>query len=329
MTQEVGERAIVRSINSVEDGGFLELGFFGGEPFLASKRIILLTSFAREEAARSGINLAISVTTNGTILDDDVWSIVSQSEMNLSISIDGRPPTHNHNRCFPNGDGSSEIVERHIKALLDRGVTFRVVTVVAPETVAQLDEEIKYLHELGCHHIELSLDVWSPWGPEATEQLRNTIPRCAQLWLEGLPTRTLSWFDDKAAQLTESGQVLIPCGFGKGDIAVTPSGHLYPCERLVQADDLDNPMRLRGNVFDGDDFDYGPCSDLRTAGACQGCAIKDACNTTCGCCNHARTGEIGHPDKLLCLFNQWCLAETELALEKVVVPSKGGQQDER
>ena len=155
------------------------------------------------------------------------------------------------------------------------------------------------------------------------EQLKNSISRCSRLWIEGLPEYTLNWFDDKAAQLTDSTVEPILCGFGKGDIAITPAGHLYPCERLIEDDSIDNPMRLQGDVFDRDDFMFGPCCDIRAPKECRSCAISDACNTTCGCCNYIRTGEMGRPDRLLCLFNQWCLSETEKMLGSGLFTSKG------
>lgn len=321
MAKEVAEKAIMRSVNSIEKGGLLELGFFGGEPFLVSQKIVSLINFSKEETKKHSINLIISITTNGTIINNDVWSIIKEPKVNISISIDGRPQTHNHNRCFLNGEGSYDIVQRNIRSLLDQDVKFRVVTVVSPETVENLDEEIEYLHQLGCHHIELSLDVWSSWGSKSIRHLKDSISRCAQLWVNGLPHYTLSWFDDKAAQLSESTNKHIACGFGKGDITITPSGHLYPCERLIGNDSPNNPMRFQGDIFEGEDFCFGSYCDLRTAEECIGCSIRDVCNTTCGCCNYARTGEIGHPDGLLCLFNQWCLSETKSAIEKVLISS--------
>ncbi len=329
MSQETGEKAIARAIRSIKKGGLLELGFFGGEPFLVHQIITSIIKFARKLTSENDISLTIPITTNGTILNDEVWSIITEPYVYLSVSLDGRPETHNRNRYFPNKKGSYGIVVKNIKSLLERNVEIRVVTVVRPESVENVKDEIEYLRELGIRHIELSLDIWSSWDSDALEHLQKSITSCAKYWIQGLPDYTLNWFDDKAAQLTDSGIKPITCGFGKGDITVTPSGHLYPCERLVEDDRLDNPMRLKGNIFEGEDFLFGDRSDLRYTKECIECGIKGMCNTTCGCCNYVRSGEVGKPDKLLCLFNQWTLLETKRVLEKALIQDKGESENGR
>ncbi len=44
--------------------------------------------------------------------------------------------------------------------------------------------------------------------------------------------------------------------FGAGQIAVTPRGNLYPCERLIGGDEEGNPSRLPGTAW--------PCSVAST-----------------------------------------------------------------
>jgi uncharacterized protein len=329
MKQEIGEIAITRGINSIKKGGVLELGFFGGEPFLAAEMISSLIRYARKQTEESDIDLIISITTNGTLLNQKIWSILNEPRMHLSISLDGRPETHNSNRYFPDGSGSFYKIQKNINKLLEKNIKFSVVTVVTPQIVAHLEEEVEYLHKLGINHIELSLDLWTTWDSQALDSLKQSISRCAEFWIKGLPNYTLSWFDEKAANLTNSVIEPILCGFGKGDITVSPSGYLYPCERLVGDDSLDNPMRLKGDLFDGNDFLFGTRYELRDNSDCKECQIKDMCNTTCGCCNYVRTGKIGHPDNLLCLFNQWCLFETKRVLEKAIIKNEGESQNDR
>jgi uncharacterized protein len=323
MPEEIGEKAISRGVNSIKKDGVLELGFFGGEPFLLPKKISSFIEYAQRLSEENSIHLSIPISTNGTILNSEVLSIISNPQVSLSISFDGRPETHNRNRCFPDGAGSFNQIHKNINTLLEQNIPFGIVTVVTPETVMHLKEGVDYLHGIGIRQIELSLDVWSSWDSLSLKMLEQSISCCAESWIEGLPNYTLSWFDDKAAQLTDSGIESLTCGFGKGDITISPSGYLYPCERLVGDDSPKNPMRLEGDVFTGDNFLFGAPHILRDAQECIECGIKDVCNTTCGCCNYVRTGKIGHPDKLLCLFNQWCLIETERVLEKALIKNKG------
>jgi uncharacterized protein len=320
MSIDIGTKAIDRSIASLQNGGRLELGFFGGEPMLEPDLILALIEHAQTQMQEKGLELLLSVTTNGTITNNKAWQIMMMPNLDLAISIDGHPQTHDRNRIFPNGRGSSAEVLKTVSRLIDAGKDFKAVTVVRPDNERTLDDEILFLRSMGIRRIELSLDFWTKWDANARSYLEDTISRCAALWVDGLPEFGLSWFDDKAAMLTRDVQVsTCRCGFGKGDIAVTPSGRLYPCERLIGDDKESNSTRLDGNVFGSEDFLFGLAGDVRTAQSCLSCGIKDACNTSCGCCNYARTSHVGEPDNLLCMFNQWCLRETQSVLENRII----------
>ncbi len=322
MPLEMGRKAIERGVASVEKGGILELGFFGGEPLLEPDLILALAETARYKMQRAGLRLAMVLTTNATVADGPAWSVMTMPELHLALSIDGRAETHDRVRRFPSGRGSSELALNTLKRLLAVGKAVKISAVVTPSGVETVPEEVIFLREQGVRDIELSLDLWSQWDMDSVKRLEKTIVCLGRLWMEGLPDYHLNWFDDKAARLAQPGQIsACRCGFGKGDIAVTPAGNLYPCERLIGEDRSDNPMRLNGTIYDREDFLFGPAGEVRNAGACMGCGIEPVCNTTCGCCNYVRTGKIGEPDGFLCLFNQWCLREAQNILKQIVVPS--------
>jgi len=184
------------------------------------------------------------------------------------------------------------------------------VMVVRPETVSQLAANIRYLRSLGVTSIEPSLDLWASWTRADALALRRAIAEAGELWMEGLPHHALNWFDEKAATLGHVNDPSTRCGFGDGEIAVAPSGNLYPCERLIGEDRADNPMRLAGHALDlSPDFDRYIAPASKGADACASCSVNEHCNTTCRCSNFVRTGNVQTPDGLLCMFNQACLDE--------------------
>ena len=164
-----------------------------------------------------------------------------------------------------------------------------------------------------------TLDVWARWNREAITRLAKAIGQASRIWATRLPYMSVTWFDEKAAHVAG---VAIPecaaCGFGSGEIAVAPSGNLYPCERLIGADEEGNPMRLAGHVLDGGkDFLEVAEAPERSAPACEHCELAPACNTTCQCSNYVRTGRVDRPDLLLCVAEKACFVETRRVLEKV------------
>jgi len=148
--------------------------------------------------------------------------------------------------------------------------------------------------------------LWTHWSGADGARLQTFVHRAAQLWRQWIPEFSLNWFDSKAADLAHlpMTEESTRCGFGHGEIAVAPSGNLYPCERLVGEDRADQPWRLPGHALDGPHFlDFGPAGFERCE-PCSQCALAVACDTSCRCSNFVRTGDTGRPDGLLCLLNK-------------------------
>lgn len=311
MPREVGVRAIMRAIRSLDPGGALDLAFFGGEPLIEAELILEMVDYAREAAAQAGVELALSMTTNGTFDSASAWSVMTLSEMRLAISHDGLPSVHDAFRTTTEEQPSSQRVLSTIDRLLEAGKEFRTVMVVQPNTVRYFPAGIKFLYERGVRQFDPSLNLWTLWTRADGERLREAIADAADFWIEHLPECSISWFDEKIARLTDvSITETARCGFGVGEIAVTPAGNLYPCERLVGADAPTNAMRLPGSVFEGADFLGAENAVMQSPDECSPCSIKLQCGTKkCRCSNFVRTGDVNRPDGLLCLLDQSCHRE--------------------
>jgi uncharacterized protein len=316
MPVEIGRRAIDRAVGSIEPGGRLDLGFFGGEPLLEAELIEHFIAHARERTGERSIELALSMTTNGTITSSAAWRVMNDPDLELAVSFDGRPAEHDRHRLTVAGRESSGAVLKTMNALTTAGRAFSVVVVVRPDTVGHLAEGLAFLRDVGVTRVEPSLDLWCAWSAADVDRLVAEIARCADVWRAGLPDFSVSWFDEKAANLmgVTPGDSA-SCGFGAGEIAVAPSGNLYPCERLIGEDQPGHAMRLTGHAADGGaDFLSVAGAPARTDAGCDVCALRDSCSTVCRCSNYVRTGDVRRPDGLLCAWNQACVDETARAL---------------
>jgi uncharacterized protein len=311
MPLETGRNAIDRAARSVTERGTLELGFFGGEPLIEAELILELVAYARRVAARRKLDLILCMTTNGTLDSRAAWKVMLLPEMELAISHDGLPGVHDRHRLSSDGRPSSYQVERTIGRLVAAQQEFRVVMVVRPDNVEHLTSGAEYLYERGVRRFDPSLDLWTRWTCAEGERLKSAIRQMADFWAERLPECAVSWFDAKAVRLARVAvQESARCGFGFGEIAVTPAGNLFPCERLVGADGPANPMRLPGDVFTGEDFLSYQSAAGSAAAECAECAVRPLCSSDCRCSNYVRTGDVGRPDRLLCIWDQACLQET-------------------
>jgi uncharacterized protein len=103
--------------------GHREIGFFGGEPLLASSRSIV--GLIIEKALGLG-PASFWAVTNGTDLDafEDLLSPGAISA--LQITIDGPPDEHDKRRIYADGSGSYERIARNVDMCLARGVNISV-----------------------------------------------------------------------------------------------------------------------------------------------------------------------------------------------------------
>lgn len=309
MPEPVARHAVGRALRSLVPGGRLDLGFFGGEPLLEPRLVADVMAHARERAACDGVTVRFQVTTNGTVAGDRAWSILTDPDMEPAVSVDGLPAVHDRHRVDAGGCGTSARVEATVVRLVGAGKAFRAVAVVRPDSLDQLAEGVRRLFALGVPSVELSLDLWTTWTEADASRLEGAVAELGALWRERLPASGLSWFDEALGRRSRLAGEPTRCGFGVGDIAVAPSGNLYPCERLIGEDHPSNPWRLPGHALSGEDFLAARRATPRGDPACAGCALRASCGTTCRCSNLVRTGDPFRPDGLLCLLERLCSRE--------------------
>ena len=306
MPLETGMTAIRRGLHTLRPGGQLDLGFFGGEPLLECSHVAEWMRYARGVALGSDKSVRFNLTTNGTITHPDAWRLLMTEDLELAVSFDGSPEIHDRHRRDAHGHCTARQVEATVRRLIQSCKAFHVVAVVRPDSLSEMPDGLRYLHALGVRSVTLSLDLWASWTAGDGVRLQAFVNSAADLWRSWLPDFSLNWFDMKAGQLAHLpfSEENTRCSFGSGEIAVAPSGRLYPCERLVGEDHPEHPLRLPGNALEGNDFLNHAPTPFAPSASCSRCALAPACDTTCRCSNFVRTGDVNRPDGLLCILNK-------------------------
>lgn len=323
MPLAMGEQAIRRALASVRCGGVLHLGFFGGEPLTEAARIREWMYGARLAVEAQGKRVRFNLTTNGTIAGDDARAVLMDPDVELAVSCDGTGAQHDKHRRDAQGRGSFAQVEATLRALVAAGRPFSVVMVVRPDTLDGLPAGLEYLRALGVTRFTLSLDIWTKWTGADLANLARVVDVAADLWRSWLPAVSIDWFDTRIAALARLAPAgaTTRCAFGEGEIAVAPSGRLYPCERLVGDDRPGHPLQLSGLVEDGTDF-----LDLRAP--CAGPEGGGATCASCRCSSYIRTGSTQEEDGLLRTLDTAVHRSLERLISATLSPT-GGKHHER
>ncbi len=255
----------------------LTVSFFGGEPLLEFSRMAKWTRLAYRMAQKAGRKIEFSVTTNATIISDKILRFFKHYPYQVAFSIDGLAETHGAQRPFTSGRSSGELVWKNLEIISKRLPNSQILSVVTPQSVSQVPEMIRGLHQLGFQSVSLLPNVEDDWTPKAREAARLSYTVAADYSLGSRLTSRPIWVSPFSDYTGESSSEH-GCGFGHLDVAVAPTGNLYPCARLVGAD-LRTDVRI-GKVESGVDAQLVRNVRGRSKAKLVGCGLEEQCGCT-------------------------------------------------
>lgn len=118
MSLEMAKKGIDFLCEHSIDSEQVNLAFYGGEPTLEFQLVKECIEYAKIKF--EGKPLKFSITTNGTILTDEIIEYFCSNEVVIMISIDGPKEIHDKNRVFADKSGSFEVVMDNIKRIRNK-----------------------------------------------------------------------------------------------------------------------------------------------------------------------------------------------------------------
>lgn len=90
MTKDIALRAVDYLVDNSASRHNIEIDFFGGEPLMNFDTVKEVVSYGRELENKIGKKFYFTITTNGTLLDEEKINFINEYMDNVVISIDGR-----------------------------------------------------------------------------------------------------------------------------------------------------------------------------------------------------------------------------------------------
>jgi uncharacterized protein len=310
------------AVDLVLDGGLplKQVGFFGGEPFLRFDLIREVTRYVRERTAHYERPVTMVITTNGALITDAHIPWLSEKKFHMGISIDGCPPAHDACRVKAGGKGSYDEVAAGIRRVLEAGLPLKCITVIDPANVDYLGESLRHLLDLGLRQMSFNLNYEGNWDEANRARFEAAAEDLADAYVaayrQGLQFK-VNVLDAKIITHVKGGFACSDrCDFGCEELAVSPSGKLYPCDRLIGEDTRDDVVI--GDVWKG--IDLAARARLieeknKVMDDCRDCDVEHRCMHWCGCVNYAMTGSVGGVSGLLCWFEQTLIDVADRAAE--------------
>jgi len=287
----------------------LSLCFFGGEPLLNLGVMQKMVAAAHDRAHRAGKQIRFNVTTNGTLLSATTRKFLIDNGFGVIVSIDGDRNVHDAMRVFRNGRGSYTAVRRNLNALLsERGddLTRWILRATFSRRHLNIGDHAFHLADFGFGGISVEpcLSKHDEIGIQQVDlpELKARYLQFARAYLRRLQEGDAFSFFHFWVMLDQArsgGRRMTQCGAGKGYLAVSCDGGLFPCHRLVGKDDL----RI-GDVWNGITFS-DVVEQFRTAHVgnkplCRQCWARYICGGGCHACAIHFNGDIKKPYELEC-----------------------------
>jgi uncharacterized protein len=294
----------------------LTIEFFGGEPMLELDLMTAVADYAVKEAERRGRCVHFSLSTNGTLVDEARLRFLEDFAVHVQVSIDGVAWAQDLARPFADGTGSFAAVDANVRRLAKQGRVHQLVAVMTPATAPWLGESFRYLVSQGVPEIYLAPDYSGDWSEVACarfeEEFHALTDAYASLFRAGILRRVDPLYGKMVSHLVSGRQSPRRCGFGEAELAVSPRGRIYPCDRMVREDD--NPDFVLGDLATGIDE-----ARLRALQArrrtpdpeCGTCALGPRCSNWCGCAQYETTGALGRVSPLFCWLERLFIAEAD------------------
>lgn len=197
------------------------VNFYGGEPLLAFGLIRETVERARFLARKSGRRPRFALTTNGSLLSDEILAFLAANRFSLVLSYDGAA------QDTERSPGSGSFLRGRIRRIVkDDRLRLEVNAVFSPGTVSTLAATVLDLTALDVPRIRYSLTSLEPWSAQARRRLKSELEQVST-WAAGRRRR------GKSAPLVNhqeelSGRIR-SCPAGKDRLAVDVEGKIWGC----------------------------------------------------------------------------------------------------
>jgi uncharacterized protein len=307
-------RGIDLLLHEAVDHPRVNVVFFGGEPLTRFAMLRELVDYAERQAAAAGKGVDFSLTTNATMLSDEIIAFFAEHRFGISVSIDGDELAHDRHRISIGGKGTYKQVAQNVGKLL-AGVSGRPVG--ARVTLARGNTDVlryyRHLHdEIGFAEVgfaPVTAGKESPLGL-SDDEMRAVLDAMRGLGREytaaakrGL-RHGFSNMNQMMQDLWSGTRKTLPCGAGVGLLAVGTGGDLALCHRFTGS-----AFGRFGDVEQGIDraalgafLQQAQASNL----ACRECRARSICAGGCYHEAYVRNGDPLSPTFAHCDFvREW------------------------
>lgn len=272
------------------------IGLYGGEPLLKFDLIKYFIDKMKKIKEEYCLDVNYIMTTNGTLLTNEVIDYIKENDIALSLSIDGLPKIQNKNRKTIDGGSTSNIIEDKLSYLIENMPEVIARMTYTPKTVSFLAEGISYLINAGFKNIKPVPDFFdNTWDNQDVEVLMEQLKITMKIVEQNKNIKLM---------ISNLQNPLRKCSKCKGGISqfyIATNGDAYPCsyvigEKNFLIDNVENIEEFKEERNMNKNYDFK---------LCKGCSYFQYCDASkCIYINYKMTGKEDEPTGFLCRYQQ-------------------------
>ena len=287
----------------------IEIDLFGGEPTMIMDTIKEIIAYAREHEKEWKKNIRFTMTTNATLLTEEMMDFMDKEMGNIILSLDGRKEVNDNVRIKVDGSGSYDDILPNIKKMIDKRTEGKMYFVRGTFTRANTDfyEDVKAMVNEGFREISIEPVVLENGHPLALreEDLPTIFDNYDKLY-EEMRRRKVEGDEFKFYHFNidlQGGPCVYKrisgCGAGFEYVAITPQGEVYPCHQFVGKEEY-----KLGSIWD-DTYDAELGKKFKKAHIynkpkCKDCWARFYCSGGCQANNVNFNGDMNIPYEIGC-----------------------------
>lgn len=306
--------------------------FFGGETLLNFDVIRGAVEHAEARARETKKRVSFALTTNATLLDDEIVAFLAAHRFGVNVSIDGARADQDRHRVFQSGKGSYDVIVPRLQKLLaamprakDGGrpvgarVTLTKGLADVVETFRHLTQDLGF-ESVGFAPVTSAEDrEWAlvADGRTAGGDMGRVLEGFRALAREYVAaalrneSHGFSNLNDLLGELHRGTNKAHPCGAGLGLLGVSTEGELGLCHRFVESD-----AHALGDLEHGIDQEkrarFLDSVHVSKKIACHDCFARPHCSGGCYHEAYVRYQDATQPNLHYC---DWVRAWTALGLD--------------
>ncbi|MBQ9014263.1 MAG: radical SAM protein [Bacilli bacterium] len=277
----------------------ISITFMGGEPLLEKELIIYAVNYIRENYPENVVKY--SLTTNCTLLDDEMIELFKKYDFEIRASIDGQETTHLINRI---GRYEYKNILGNLLKMKEAGVRCGVRMTVTDNNCQFLMDNIKFFYENDLRDICVGINYFENNSDEFIKKFKLQLEKIEEFYLEKNKNEErlcLDIVDGKFIDIFYNDQKgFAMCQAGESHLVIDPKGDIYPCTFVSN----DKEFNI-GNINEGVNKKRRNISISNhienNENKCDQCEISVVCHgMKCAFLNVKCSGFLNVPNNIMC-----------------------------